>query len=56
MLLEKRIDGLPAHHAAMDYAKAPAFNADLREREGAAARSGEALGARWPEIDLSGKV
>ena len=55
------------HHAAMPYADVPAFIARLREREAVAAsalefailtavRSGEALGARWSEIDLDAKV
>jgi integrase len=55
------------HHAALDYAKLPAFMADLREREAVAARcmefailtaarSGEALGARWQEIDETARV
>src|SRR5262245_37396353 len=50
------------HHAAMPYAKVPAFMAALAEQEGTAAlalrfailtaaRTGEALGARWPEVD-----
>jgi integrase len=66
-LLAKRAKLSRGHHAAMDYAKVPAFIADLREREGmaalalefcilTAARSGEVYGARWPEIDLAGKV
>lgn len=55
------------HHAAMAYADLPAFVAELREREAlaalaleflilTAARSGEALGARWDEIDLDARV
>jgi integrase len=55
------------HHAAMDYADLPAFLATLRDREAVAAlglefliltaaRTGEALGATWGEIDLDGKV
>jgi integrase len=51
------------HHAALPYAEIAAFITDLREREGiaaraleftilTAARTGEALGARWDEIDL----
>jgi integrase len=67
LLLAKRTNLSRGHHAAMDYAKVPAFIADLREREGmaalalefcilTAARSGEVFGARWPEIDLAGKV
>jgi integrase len=66
-LLSKRTKLSRGHHAAMAYADVPAFIAGLREREGmaalalefcilTAARSGEVLGARWPEIDLAGKV
>jgi integrase len=55
------------HRAAMPYKAVPAMMADLRKREGAAARaleflvltaarSGEALGCRWPEIDLTENI
>lgn len=55
------------HLAALPYAELPAFMANLRTREAvaaraleflilAAARTGEAVGARWHEIDLRGKV
>jgi integrase len=55
------------HHAALPWAEAGAFMAALRAREGlaaralefavlTAARSGEVLGARWPEIDLDAAV
>lgn len=55
------------HHAALPYADMTAFMAELRAREGlparalefmilTAARSGEALGASWGEIDLNAKV
>ena len=55
------------HHAAMPFNDVPGFVAKLREVEGVsapalefailtAARSGEVLGARWSEIDLTGKV
>jgi len=51
------------HHAALPYGDAPAFMADLRKRDGTAARcleftiltwtrSGEARGARWEEVDF----
>jgi integrase len=51
------------HHKALDYEALPAFMADLRQREGTAARalefliltaarSGEVIGAVWDEIDL----
>jgi integrase len=66
-LLPRRSKLTRGHHAALEYAKLPAFMLSLREREGAAARclefailtaarSGEALGARWEEIDEDGKV
>lgn len=55
------------HHAAMPYAEIPAFMERLRARDAIAARllefiiltvarSGEALGATWPEIDAKAKV
>lgn len=55
------------HHAAMPYRDVPSFMAELRKREALAARalefvvltagrSGEVLGARWSEIDLSEKL
>jgi integrase len=55
------------HHPAMPFADVPGFVARLREREATAAlalefiiltasRSGEALGARWSEIDKHAKV
>jgi integrase len=55
------------HHSAMPFADLPAFMVTLRARDGVAARAlelliltaartGEALGARWSEIDLPGKV
>jgi integrase len=51
------------HHKAMPYAEIPAFIADLQKREAlaalalefvilTAARSGEALGATWDEVDM----
>lgn len=54
-------------HAALPYARAAEFMADLRPREGlaakaleftilTAARSGEVRGATWDEIDLEAKV
>ena len=66
-LLSKPSKLTRGHHAALDYAKLPAFLADLREREAVAARclefailtaarSGEALGARWSEIDEASNV
>ena len=55
------------HHAALPWTEAGAFMAELRAREGVAARalefavltaarSGEVLGARWPEVDLDAAV
>jgi integrase len=55
------------HHAALPYDEVAAFLADLRTREGmaahalefailTAARTGEALGARWGEINLAERV
>jgi integrase len=55
------------HHASLPYAELPAFLADLRQRGGlaarclefvilTAARTGEAIGATWPEIDLEGRL
>lgn len=66
-LLPKRQKLTRGHHAAMPYDEVPAFIADLRSREAlaaraleftvlTAARSGEALGATWGEIDLEGKL
>jgi len=66
-LLPKRKILTRGHHAAMAYADIPAFLARLREREAlaaralefcilTAARSGEVLGARWREIDLTARI
>ncbi|MFO1118317.1 MAG: integrase arm-type DNA-binding domain-containing protein [Beijerinckiaceae bacterium] len=67
-LLPKRRKLTRGHHAAMPFAEVPAFMTRLRAVEGAmsarvlefailtAARSGEARGARWEEIDLETKV
>jgi integrase len=55
------------HHPALPYRDMPAFMAELRQREGMAARalefailcvarSGEAIGAKISEIDLDGKI
>ncbi|MCP1844505.1 integrase [Bradyrhizobium sp. USDA 4524] len=62
-LLPKQSKLTRGHHAAMSYASVPTFMSDLKTREAVAARalefailtaarSGEALGARWEEIDL----
>jgi integrase len=66
-LLPKRQKLSRGHHAAMPYSELPPFIAALRERKAmaalaleflilTAARSGEVLGARWPEIDLAAKI
>ena len=55
------------HHAAMPYEEVAGFVAKLRKREASAAlalelciltaaRSGEILGMRWPEIDFDKKI
>jgi integrase len=65
--LAKRQKLARGHHAALPFAEAPAFVADLRDREAMAAlaleflmltatRTGEVIGARWSEIDLGAKV
>jgi integrase len=66
-LLPKRPRLTKGHHAAMDYRDVPSFIQRLRSEDYVsaralefciltAARSGEVFGARWPEIDLAGKV
>lgn len=66
-LLPKRQKLQRGHHAALDWKELPPFLTRLREREAVAAlaleftiltaaRSGEALGARWDEIDHEAKV
>jgi integrase len=55
------------HHPALLFVKLPAFMADLRKRDSVsaraleftiltAARTSEAIGARWDEIDMKAKV
>jgi integrase len=55
------------HHKALPYAEVPAFMAALRQQAGTAARcleltiltaarTGEAIGARWSEVDLEAKL
>jgi integrase len=55
------------HHPALPYADIPAFMSQLRAREGISARAleftiltrartGETIGARWPEFDLAARV
>jgi integrase len=66
-LLPKRKKLTRGHHPAMPFADVPTFIEHLRKREAiaalalefiilTAARSGEALGARWQEIDMKEKV
>jgi integrase len=66
-LLAKRGKLSLKHHAALDYRDIPNFLATLRERETVrhlaieflaltGTRSGETLGARWSEIDLTAKI
>jgi integrase len=66
-LLPKPKKLLRGHHAALPWKELPAFVSQLRNRDGVAAlalefiiltaaRSGEARGARWEEIDLASKV
>jgi integrase len=66
-LLSKSKKLARGHHPAMPYAEVPAFVQSLRGRDGmaaivleflilTAARSGEARGARWDEIDFAAKV
>jgi integrase len=56
-----------AHHAALPYSELPGFMADLRQREGTAARAleltiltaartGEVIGATWAEIDFEARL
>jgi integrase len=55
------------HHSALPYTELPRFLASLREQQGTsaraleftiltAARTNETIGARWLELDLSGKI
>src|SRR6516225_8847806 len=55
------------HHAALPYSELPSFLIGLREQEGISAcaleftiltagRTGEVIGARWPELDLINKT
>ena len=66
-LLPKRQKLTRGHHAAMPFADVPEFMASLRKRDAVAAlaleftiltaaRSGEALGARWDEIDFQNAI
>lgn len=67
LILPKRRRLSHGHHAAMAYDELPNFIGQLRERNSmvavapeflilTAARSGEALGARWGEIDLDAAI
>lgn len=67
LLGKQKKDKEANHHAALPYAEIGAFMAELRTREGmsaralefsilTAARSGEARGATWAEIDFAAKV
>jgi integrase len=66
-ILPKRQKLTRGHHAAMPFGDVPALVLKLRQSEGmgakaleflilCASRSGEVLGARWPEIDMASKV
>ena len=66
-LLAKRQKLRRGHHAAMPFADVPDFMARLRQRDAVAAlalefailtaaRTGEALGARWDEIDFKQNI
>ena len=66
-LLPKRQKLTRGHHAAMPFAEVPGFLGRLRDMEGigaraleflilTATRTGEVIGARWNEIDLSERV
>ena len=55
------------HHPALPYDELPAFMAELRQQDGiaaralefailTAARTGEVIGARWAEIDLTARA
>lgn len=66
-LLPKRQKLQRGHHPALAWKNLPGFMEQLRAKDGmaalalefvilTAARTGEAIGARWPEIDLEAKV
>jgi integrase len=63
----RRENGRGEHLAALPYAELPAFMAELRRQEGVAARAlelailtttrtGEAIGAKWGELDLAERL
>lgn len=66
-LLPRRQKLKRGHHPAMPFDDVPAFMTDLRQRDAVAAlmlefailcasRTGEVIGAQWPEIDRKAKV
>lgn len=66
-LLPRRKKLQRGHHPAMPYQDVPAFIGDLRQREAVSAlaleflifcasRTGEVIGAKWPEIDREAKI
>jgi integrase len=66
-LLPKRLKLTRGHHAALPFGEVPGFVRELRARTGTAARllefilltaarSGEAIGARWGEIDMQSTI
>jgi integrase len=66
-VLPKRSKLSRGHHKALPFDDVPGFTGQLRTMPGVApaalefailtaARSGEVLGARWDEIDLTGRV
>src|SRR3954447_3890345 len=66
--LPKRAQVAPVeHHPALPYVELPTFMAKLRAKEGISARAleftiltvartGDTIGATWPEIDMAGKL
>ena len=63
----RRANGRGEHHAALPYAEIPDFMAELRQQQGIAARAleftiqtgartGEAIGAKWSEINLAERL
>ena len=65
--LAKKAKVAVEHHAALPYTELPAFIAELRGRDGVAARAleftiltaartGEVIGAQWDEIDLDNAI
>lgn len=66
-LLPRRKKLQRGHHPAMPYRDVPAFIAELRQREAVSAlaleflilcasRTGEVIGAKWPEVDRKAKI